>query len=63
MNTRPEENPQSFPGILVHQFRSKGYNCREVKQADAILLIITHEKRPSSTSASTQNIKPDKPFN
>ena len=41
----PKENRTPSTHILVEQFRSKGYNCRELKEEDATIIIFTHEKK------------------
>ena len=43
MYANPNENHTTC--ILVEQFRRKGYNCEEVRQHDATILIVKHEKK------------------
>lgn len=45
MHTNPKENPSQPDPILIEQFRRKGYRCEEVKQEDATILILRHEKK------------------
>ena len=45
MYANPNENQTAC--ILGEQFRRKGYNCEEVRQKDATILIVTHEKKIS----------------
>jgi|KBSSwiStaDraftv2_1062776.scaffolds.fasta_scaffold3927277_1 hypothetical protein len=45
MYANPNENHTAC--ILGEQFRRKGYNCEEVRQKDATILIVTHEKKIS----------------
>ena len=43
MYANPNENHTAC--ILGEQFRRKGYNCEEVRQQDATILIVKHEKK------------------
>lgn len=45
MYANPNENRTYTACILGEQFRRKGYNCEEVRQKDATILILTHEKK------------------
>jgi hypothetical protein len=45
MHTDPKKNRTHVDHILLEQFRRKGYKCEEVKEPDATVFIITHEKK------------------
>jgi hypothetical protein len=47
MYANPNENRTYTACILGEQFRRKGYKCEEVRQKDATILIVTHEKKIS----------------
>ena len=44
MYTNPKENRTQSPFILIEEFRRKGYKCQEIKEENATIFIITHEK-------------------
>jgi len=46
MNKNPNESRTQPACILIEQFRRKGYNCKEIKDLDVTILILTHEKKP-----------------
>jgi len=48
--TSPKENRTQTALMLVEQFRRKGYSCRELKETDATILILTHEKKQRALS-------------
>lgn len=45
MLTNPKENRTQNTCNLSEQFRHKGYQCREIREQDSTVLILTHEKR------------------
>jgi hypothetical protein len=45
MNTNPKENRIHTSKILIEEFQRKGYQCKEVKENDATILYLTHEKK------------------
>ena len=44
MHTNPKEN-RTCLSDLVEQFRHKGYQCTEIKEDDAVVVIIKHGKK------------------
>lgn len=40
---------------LVQQFKNKGYSCRQVKEKEATLTILTHGKRIDPINNLIQN--------
>ena len=53
MIANPNENPIQTASILGDHFRRKGYLIAEVKEADATILILMHEKYASRTLPSS----------
>lgn len=45
MYTDPKKNRIHPAFILVEQFRHKGYQCREIREEDSTILILTHGKK------------------
>lgn len=45
MQTNPKENHVYLPVILIEEFRRKGYKCQEIKEENATIFIMTHEKK------------------
>lgn len=52
MYTNPKENRTRIDHILLEEFRRKGYKCEEIREQDATIFIITHEKK--NTEVITQ---------
>jgi hypothetical protein len=42
---------------LLEQFRRKGYKCEEIKEKDATIFIITHEKKNADVITQVMNEK------
>ena len=49
MHTNPKENRILVDRILLEEFHRKGYKCEEVKEEDATIFIITHQKKGADT--------------
>ncbi|HWI93490.1 MAG TPA: hypothetical protein VNT20_19555 [Flavisolibacter sp.] len=54
MHTNPKENRTRVDHILLEEFHRKGYKCEEIKEEDATIFIITHQKK--ATDSITQLI-------
>lgn len=57
MYTDPKKNRTHPAVILVEQFRHKGYQCREIREVDSTILILTHEKKNFEMQVVTENHK------
>lgn len=57
MYTDPKKNRTHPAVILVEQFRHKGYQCREIREEESTILILTHGKRSFETQVVTENYK------
>lgn len=56
MPTNPKENRACLSN-LVEQFRHKGYQCTEIKEADAVIVIIKHGKKNDDLLSQVMNEK------
>lgn len=56
MHTNPKENRTCLSG-LVEQFRHKGYQCTEIKEADAVVVIFKHGKKNDDLLSQVLNEK------
>jgi len=45
MYTNPKENRPCSNEVLFERFRRKGYRCEQIKEENATVFIIRHEKR------------------
>lgn len=54
MHTNPKEN-RTYLSNLLEQFRHKGYRCTEIKEEDAVILIVKHEKKNDDLLSQTLN--------
>lgn len=45
MHADSKKNRTQIDHVLLEQFRYKGYKCEEVKEQNATIFIITHEKK------------------
>lgn len=55
MHTNPKENRTRLDQILLEQFLCKGYKCEEIREEDATVFIITHEKKNSDVITQAMN--------
>jgi hypothetical protein len=55
MHTNPKENRILVDRILLEEFHRKGYKCEEVKEEDATIFIITHQKKATDNIAQLIN--------
>jgi hypothetical protein len=55
MCTNPKKNQIDANPVLIEQFRRKGYKCEEVKEKDATVFIITHEKKNTELITHVMN--------
>lgn len=51
MYLNPNENRTRAACILGEQFRRKGYNCEEIREKDATILVFTHERNHPNLSS------------
>ena len=54
MHTNPKESRPCLSN-LVEQFRHKGYQCTEIKEEDAVIVIIKHEKKNDDLLSQSLN--------
>ena len=52
MNSNPREI-NAHLSLLLEEFRRKGYQCREVKEAHSTIVYLSHDKKISSTQDSS----------
>jgi hypothetical protein len=55
MHTNPKENRILVDRILLEEFHRKGYKCEEVKEENATIFIITHQKKATDNIAQLIN--------
>jgi hypothetical protein len=57
MYTDPKQNLIQVDHILIEQFRRKGYKCEEIKEQNATIIIISHERKNADTPPLNETYK------
>lgn len=52
MNSNPREI-NAHLSLLLEEFRRKGYQCREIKEAHSTVVYLSHDKKISTTQENS----------